>query len=183
LSHYENSFFFFLKRFFTYNTLAANSVYSKKQLKNEKLVNSLLSQKNNTLSGHFFLTSFFLKSRVFIFPDLSILHSEGDEATFEKKSNSLVLLKDLFLIFNDSELFYKTNLNHMAYLTSTNGGASEFQFFLYFGTPTTVVSRNKFVTARSKTPELGLNTFMYLSVAQNTDNSYLRDIAALYYFY
>jgi hypothetical protein len=183
LSHYENSFFFFLKRFFTYNTLDANSVYSKKQLKNEKHINSLLSQKNNTLSGHFFLASFFLKSRVFIFPNLSTLHSGCDVVTFEKKGNPLVPLKDLFLIFNDSELFSKTNLNHLAYLTSTNGGASEFQFFLYFGTPTTTVSRNKFVTARSKTPELGLNTFMHLSVAQSMDNSYLRDITALYYFY
>jgi hypothetical protein len=106
---YENSYFWYLKRFYLFNTLPSNFIKSKLNLNRNKNLN-----RDKNLSKYSILLSYFLNS---FYTNLSTYShfSDTDVYFFDFYSNfglnSLNSFKDLYLLNNENDLLNKDNLN------------------------------------------------------------------------
>lgn len=130
-SFMENSFFFFLKRFFFLNTLSSNLTRSGYSSVNESTydnLRSLTALKNNFANRHFLLLSYFLQNK-FIVQNLLSLDVvdfkifNNIESDVSAKSD-LSSVKDLLVLFSDNDLFSTSILNILNNATSSNSANS-----------------------------------------------------------
>jgi hypothetical protein len=106
---YENSYFWYLKRFYLFNTLPSNFIKSKLNLN----LSSNLKQNNNNLIYNNFL-SLFLKSNYTNLSNYSHFYDNklnNDSFYFSSNSNNINYLKDFYLLTNENEILNKDNLN------------------------------------------------------------------------
>ena len=139
LSFHENSYFWFLKRFYFFNTLPSNFIYSKtKKIKN-KINNEcdVLTSKNNNLNKYYIFSSYLLKSNLNNFITLNNDYNASEYSinlpnpSTIKATNSY-FLKDIYLLLDENDFFNKNNLNTLVWLTSNNSANKNLNFFSGF---------------------------------------------------
>lgn len=132
---YENSYFWYLKRFYLFNTLPSNFIKSKLTLKNSNSnpkVTFLL--KNDSFVKYSSLLSYFLNS---YYTNLSTYSHFFDNNVgnfdFRSINNSINLnnFKDLYLLNNESDILNKDNLNLLYWITSNSSKNNNLIFFNY----------------------------------------------------
>lgn len=186
-SFYEQSYFWFLKRFYFFNTLPNNFI--KSGVKLPKLVNSgkITSQNNNNKYNFFF--SYLIKSYNLNFYNLS-LNSDNYaiKNIFSKPTvydfSSNYGLKDLYLSVNEYELLSKDNLNILYWLTSAPTNLNnDLMHFNYLNTLTfnqNIFTSNTFKKVIPFNNEIMLQTYFYL---YNKDGIFLNDFTYLSLYY
>jgi hypothetical protein len=126
---YENSYFWYLKRFYLFNTLPSNSIKSKLNLnKSKNLINDKNSSKYSTILSYFLNSSYINLSLYSHFSDNNV-NFFNFYSNFNL--NNLNNLKDLYLLNNESDLLTKDNLNLLYWLTSTSNKNNNLVFFNY----------------------------------------------------
>jgi hypothetical protein len=125
IKFYENSYFWFLKRFYIFNSLSNNSTYSNKTLSvsrtNEK-GNYFLNKK--TLNENFYYKSYFSFFNIY-FNEIYYNFTNNNSNLFTSKN-----LNDVFLNINEKDFFNKDRLEIFPYfLSNINNSSSDFFVF------------------------------------------------------
>ena len=137
LSFYEKSYFWFIKRFYFFNTLKSNFIKSSCRQNNSNL-NRIISTSNenlNTIKQYHILLSYLLNS--FSFNILFFLNSKQKSQpafTITTKAGLAVKSKDIYLELNANNLLNRDNLN-ILYWTSTNSSFLVDQINFFQATP------------------------------------------------
>ena len=191
LKFFENSYFWFLKRFYLFNNLSANYTLSKNKILNDDstLINLKLKSDKHFLVNNVY--SFLTKSNYVLNQDLSHFQIPSflETSNFglnnlkNRENQSTFLFKDLSLNLNEFDLFSKDNLN-LLYLTTTNLTINnKFVFFDYlYSNQTTPRDNILFDNHASNFVSSDLNFYLFLN-SLNIDNLYLNDLNDLSAFY
>lgn len=189
LSFYENSFFWFSKRFFNFNNISTNFIKTTYLLKNNYNDGFGIDNSNslrNNLSNYFFLTSYLNKSNSLVknsfshfdtsFPNNDFFYNLGCGNT-----NNLYQ-KDIINILADNDLLDGDNLDIIYWLTSssTNNSLNLF-FFNYLSIFTLFKNQNSKFFAKSK-KNLTFIDYWLLRSSLNTNNYYDRDLFYTFLF-
>ena len=115
LNFYENSYFWYLKRFYLLNNLSTNFIKSNLTFNNHKNPNSLFftNLKDSNFLNYSLSLSYLLKSSYMNLNNYSHFNNNSfylDEF-YLNTTNNVDELKDLFLSNNNNEIFTKDNLN------------------------------------------------------------------------
>ena len=180
LNFYENSYFWYLKRFYLLNSLSTNFIKSKinfNQKTNDYI--SLDKHQNSTFIKYSTLLSHLLNSN---FNNLSSYsHSNNyyfnllDYRASSTTNNNF--FKDIYLLINDNDLLTKDNLNLFYWITLNISKQNDLLFFNYFN--------NKYLTSNSNCDfyflannqkNLNMLNFWLIYSLINIDESYLNDI-------
>lgn len=193
LNFYENSYFWYLKRFYMFNTLSTNFLKSK--FKNNLLNvnntnNDFIDKKNNILTKYSIFLSYLLNSS---YVNLNCYSHSNNNNMFlndiYKNFNSNYLnnvenynLKDIYLLINDNDLLTKDNLNILYWITSISNKNSNLNFFNYL---TINNFENKFFnnsfTINNNLDSFNTNYWLTYSLI-NIDKFYLNDVVYLSLF-
>nr|QCU82634.1 hypothetical protein [Pseudourostyla cristata] len=120
LNTYETSFFWFLKRYYIYNTLNANYVTSNVINKSNEIQNS----NNYELLNYFTITDLLSRSLSLNLLNLQVIISKDmsesllTQLNVNKQDVAGVNIKDLMLIFNDKTLFNKDDMAILYWILS-----------------------------------------------------------------
>lgn len=190
LNFYENSYFWFLKRFYSFNTLSSNSMLSKNKIKNYKdsCLNEILASKENSFNKHNILFSYLLKSSHLNSKDLNYLESIDftNNILFESKDifndNSSFNTKDLYLLLNDNDLLTKDNLNTFFWVSSNSTKNNNLLFFNYLSS-TNRINKKIYSTFISHSNSSSHLLFPLFTTSFNIDKIYLNDLTYLSLFY
>ncbi len=191
INFYENSYFWYLKRFYLFNNLSTNSIKSKVLIKNlslnneEKSNNSLIFKKYSILL-QYLLNSSSINLKIFSHNSNNFLNTENffvnEFYDKNKNFNLFYNLKDLYLINNEKEIFNKDNLNFLYWITSTSGFNNNLFFFNYFKYNYFFKKINiKFYNNNYQNFNF-LNSYLAYSLI-NYDKIYLNDLIYLSLFY
>jgi hypothetical protein len=130
---YENSYFWYLKRFYLFNTLPSNFIKSKLTLNNLNSSSKFLL-KNDSSLRYFTLLSYFLKSSHTNLASYSHFF-DTNVANFDLYSSSNLInlgnYKDLYLLNNENDILNKDNLNLLYWITSNSSKNNNLIFFNY----------------------------------------------------
>nr|YP_010049571.1 ccmf_ii [Halteria grandinella]QPL15976.1 ccmf_ii [Halteria grandinella] len=190
LNFYENSYFWYLKRFYNFNTMSTNFIKSKLNLNNNflNIESKLNNDLNNTNFKYNIFLNYFLNSSknnlskfshsnntILNINDLSI------NSNLNKSFNNFFNLKDFYILLNENDLFSKDLLNILFWITTTNLNNTKISFFdslmnlNYKFNP----SFNNFINNSNK--DQNVEFWLTLSLI-NTDSIYLKDSIYLNYF-
>jgi hypothetical protein len=180
LNFYENSYFWYLKRFYLFNSLSTNFIKSKINF-NQKTNNYVFlnEQQNSIFIKYSTLLSHLLHSN---FSNLS-LYSHSNNYYFNLlnyQNNSIFnnsFFKDIYLLSNDNDLLTKDNLNLFYWITLNVSKQNNLLFFNYFNNKN-VSSSNvcDFYLLSDNQKNLNTLNFWLIYSLINTDESYLNDI-------
>ncbi len=174
LNFYENSFFFFLKRFYFFNELKFNNTKSSFNFK-ELYTDSAFFKKSNT--ADYILNSKIVNYKTF---NYSIIADNNYNNLFLKSfyTKSDYENKDLFLIFEDLDFYSKDNLKILYWITSLPSLNDKVLFFNYFN----YLNFNKFFNNTqfkflSNNGDM-FSEFDYINylILNNNDDFYLNDL-------
>lgn len=183
--NYENSYFWFLKRFYSFNTLPTNRILSKNKLKIENKLLTLANFKNNKNDQFNTIYSYLLKSNYLTHGDLNHLIQLKSSNYFINQDNNVSLssnFKDIFILNNDSDLFSKDNLNTLYWISSNSTYLNYLSYFNYLSYKNQEIS--KISSNFDITKKLNNETNFYLFLSSlPLDNNYLNDILYLSLFY
>ena len=130
---YENSYFWYLKRFYLFNTLPSNFIKSKLTLNNLNSSSKFLL-KNDSSLRYFTLLSYFLKSSHTNLASYSHFF-DTNVANFDLYSSSNLInlgnYKDLYLLNNENDILNRDNLNLLYWITSNSSKNNNLIFFNY----------------------------------------------------
>ena len=172
---YENSYFWYLKRFYLFNTLPSNFIKSKLNLNRNKNLN-----RDKNLSKYSILLSYFLNS---FYTNLSTYShfSDTDVYFFDFYSNfglnSLNSFKDLYLLNNENDLLNKDNLNLLYWITSNSSKSNDLIFFNYLNLFKTYQENSPVFFYKNNEDLFNLNFWLAYSLI-SIDKFYIND--ALY---
>lgn len=129
LRHFEKSYFWFVKRFYLFNTLSTNKITSNIVLEQGNTMPSLSSDVNNTFTKYSLILNSLTRS-----PNLTngTLNPTSVFTTFNQNLNDSVTsnLKDLTLVNSDFETFNVDNLEVITNFNNTiTTSNADFHFF------------------------------------------------------
>lgn len=178
LNFYENSFFFFLKRFYFFNNLSYNS--TKSSYKSKPLATEFNSF-NKVAPINYILNSKIINNCTFNFSVLlKNCASDGLEnysGSSRDLTNNFNKIKDLFLLYEESDLYSKDNLKLFYWLTGAALLDNRFLFFNYFNylTPNSFVkyNNNNFISQFNSYDDFDYINYYILI---NNDFTFLNDV-------
>ena len=180
LNFYENSYFWYLKRFYLFNSLSTNFIKSKINVKQDiNNYSSLNQHQNSTFIKYSTLLSHLLHSN---FNNLN-LYSHSNNYYFNLlnyKNNSNIgynFFKDIYLLSNDNDLLTKDNLNLFYWITLNISKQNDLLFFNYLNN-LYLTSYNicDFYFVSNNQKNLNTLNFWLIYSLINTDEPYLNDI-------
>ena len=186
LNFYENSYFWYLKRFYLLNSLSSNFIKSKNIL-NTNSVNylSLSDLKTTNLTKYSMFLSYLLNSN---FINLQLYsHSNNYYSNFTTNRVSTDFnynfFKDIYLLTNDTDLLTKDNLNLFYWISSNTSYSNNLLFFNYLNTQNFFLlhSYSSYFFLNNYRDSNNLNYWLAHSLL-NTDSMYLNDIVYLSLF-
>lgn len=191
LNFYENSYFWFLKRFYSFNTLPTNFVKSKliSSAKPKTGFKESSDFKNENSLKYFLFLSYLLKS-----PSATMQkfwYNVSDEVLFEDftlkydhlKSHKIFFeVKDFYLFFNENDMLSKDNLNVMNWITSRPLHDNQIVFFDYLTHGSLFSNLNNCTFSSESTDTLELDFWLTYSFLNN-DGVFLNDLLFLSLFY
>ena len=190
LSFYENSYFWYLKRFYLFNTLSTNNIksnlsYSSILSKNNETFFKDEGSKKYSISLNYLLNSTYMNLNNFShFNKYSFYNDLYQYQIFKNVSNlsAFYNLKDIYLLNNENNLLFKDNLKFFYWITSTSGYNNNFFFYNYLtnnlykdSTKTKFIINNKNVNF--------YNVYWLSYSLLNFDDLFLKDISYLTLFY
>lgn len=186
LNFYENSYFWYLKRFYLLNSLSTNFVKSKNIL-NADTINylSLNDLKTTNLTKYSIFLSYLLHSNFINLQTYS--HSNNYYSNFINNENnenfSYNFFKDIYLLTNDADLLTRDNLNLFYWISSNMNYYNNLLFFNYlnFKDLPFFYSHNSYFLSTNYKDYNNLNFWLTYSLI-NTDSIYLSDIVYLSLF-
>jgi hypothetical protein len=183
LSFYENSYFWFLKRFYSFNTTWSNFTKSNVSINYKNDISKIATYNNYNLNhlSYNSIIGFLLKSRHLNLSQFSdnLLEQPLFLTNFDEKDVFLHLkfnYKDLYTSFFDNEIFSKDNLNIVYWTTLTSSLSDNTSFINYFDfnyAPDSKVlffKKNKvfedryLIKSTSNVDQIFLNDLIYLSM-------------------
>ena len=179
---YENSYFWYLKRFYLLNNLSSNFIKSKLSLNN--LNNLSISNNLNNQFKYSTVLSYFLNSS---YSNLSVYsHFSDNNVQFlnfynTSNLNNLDNFKDIYLLANENDLLNKDNLNFLYWITSNSSKNNNLVFFNYLNF---LQNSNQFPSLlfyKNSNDFFNLNFWMLYSLI-SIDKSYVNDIIYLSLF-
>ncbi len=187
LNLYENSYFWYLKRFYLFNTLNNNTIKSNINYKQNNLISSHPDNINifnkYSVSLNYLLKSTFINLNNFSHVNNHYFNKDFNELLSLKNSekfNFFSNFKDVFLLNNEIYLLSKDNLKLFYWITSTSGFKNNFFFFNYLS--------NNLITLNTNS-KFFINNYNYnfsywLAYSLiNTDDLFLKDFCYLTLFY
>lgn len=180
LNFYEKSYFWFLKRFYTYNSLQSNSVKNKKHLnlKTEQFFNNVSFFGYNDYLAYF---NFFVKtplSEQSGFSHFTELNSNLARNFFLNDYRSFYATKDTFLSFDENSFLNMDNLKILYWITSPTSHRENSLIFSYFNYTN---GRSDHVNFSAK---FYSNTKCYYDYKNlNEKNEYLKDFSTFGSFF
>jgi hypothetical protein len=191
LNFYENSYFWFLKRYYFLNTLSSNLIktnFNKSKLNNFDI---LFDFKNSNQIKYFSLTNYFLNS--LFFTQLNFSHSHNtlrknvlfDDNFFPSNKCSSAnnfILKDLYVLYGESDLLNKENLNLSYWISMPMSHLNlNLNYFSYLQMQS-IFSNDKILCfSLTKGSDADFLNYLYLSL-NNVDDSFLSDLNFLSFF-
>jgi len=130
---YENSYFWFLKRFYFFNNVSSNTIKNKKNVNQMIRHNSLLG--NESILQYNINLSSFLKSYNLLNNDATsnfILLKQNEKSVFDV-SKLFYNQKDLFTIFQENNILSKSNLDILYWISASTSSNNTLPFFNYLG--------------------------------------------------
>ena len=192
LKFYENSYFWFLKRFYFFNTLASNKIKSSVALRSDKIsvFTNERNLQNSSVNNYLYLTSYLTKSIAVNFASISNLEASSD-SNFSLAFNSYFQnsknynFKDTYLLFEDNDIFSQDNLDVLYWLTSASINSNLRLFFFNYLSTLGYLNNNledsKFFKIKSSN-EFELSYWLLFPL-ETTDLSYLNDLYCYTLFY
>lgn len=185
LNFFENSYFWYLKRYYNFNTISNNLIKSKLQTNNNLLekLNSDVLNINNETNKHFFLINYLLNSSYLNLNQLS--HFNNNYTTFYEnynvKTTTFVNLKDFYLLNNSNDLLIKDNLNILYWVTSSFNQKNSLSLFNYNAINTDKFKISSYSLIDDRAFNNNLNFWLVYSLV-NLDKFYLNDLNYLSLF-
>lgn len=176
---YENSYFWYLKRFYLFNTLPSNFIKSKLNINIKKNY----FHANNQLKYSNFL-SYFLNSHYTNLSAYSHFYDNNvnDFSFYDNfKLSNLNNIKDLYLLNNENDILCKDNLNLLYWITSNSGKNNNIVFFNYLNSLQNFNNLPLFFFHKNNEDILNLNFWIIYSLV-NFDKFYINDVVYLSLF-
>ena len=180
---YENSYFWYLKRFYLFNTLPSNFIKSKLTLNSFNSSNKFLLKNDSSLK-YSTLLSYFLKSSHTNLGSYSHFF-DNNIANFNLYSSSnltnLSNYKDLYLLNNENDILNKDNLNLLYWITSNSSKNNNLIFFNYLNS---LEKTNKTLSTffyKNNNDIFSLNYWLLYSLI-NVDRFFINDAVYLSLF-
>ena len=176
LNFHETSYFWYLKRFYNFNTLSNNFIKSKVKTYstfndinfNQNTNNSLFNQKEIFFT--YILNSFYSNNKSLnnIYETNSFYLNTNDSL------NNVNFFKDTYLLLNTNTLFTKNNLNILFSLTSSLNNTTNLNFYNYsnYKNSNFLNSNSNFLNSINNS-ELNFWSVYFLI---NADKTYVNDI-------
>lgn len=128
--NFEQSYFWFIKRFYFYNTLNSNIFFSNAVLNNKSFKNTSF---NDSFLNYNKISYFFLKNLNLNVEDFLINISEVSENSLNLNLTSLNNQNDFLYVNSDYDFLNKNTLPALIYITSTNSYLNlNYNYFSYF---------------------------------------------------
>lgn len=176
---YENSYFWYLKRFYLFNTLSSNFIKSKLSLNIKKNHSDIVNQLKYSNFLSYFLNSHYTNlSSYSHFYDNNI-NSFYFYDTF--KLSNLNNIKDLYLLNNENDILTKDNLNLLYWITSNSSKNNNLVFFNYLTSFQNFNNLPLFFFYKNNEDLLNLNHWLIYSLV-NSDKFYINDVVYLSLF-
>ena len=141
LNFYENSYFWYLKRFYNFNTLSTNSIKSKKISNNSKFekINEIFNENNNFIQKKNIFLTYLLNSS---FNNLNLYSHFNNLSHTSLTLNQLFLnlnktndnFKDIYLLINTNDFFTENDLDILSSITmplNKNNKLSYYSYIIY----------------------------------------------------
>ena len=141
LHFYENSYFWYLKRFYNFNTLSTNSIKSKKISNNSKFekINEIFNENNNFIQKKNIFLTYLLNSS---FNNLNLYSHFNNLSHTSLTLNQLFLnlnktndnFKDIYLLINTNDFFTENDLDILSSITmplNKNNKLSYYSYIIY----------------------------------------------------
>jgi len=186
LSFYEKSYFWFLKRFYFFNTLPANAINSKFRInyKNNFILNDLIDLQGNNYNKYSLFLNLILKSNLNGFSLLSDLPDKNFlnlNISKDKGEFSSFFSKDLYLQTSTNDLLSKDNLSTLFWITLTSSETNN-NFFLKYFNDSRIVFKNFNYVSSTGNDKFLLNYYLFYSMV-DTNYWFLSDTSYLDIFY
>jgi hypothetical protein len=186
LNFYENSYFWYLKRFYLLNSLSTNFIKSKNILNLNKLNYTKVNElKNSNFLKYSIFLNYLLNSNFINLNSYS--HFNNSYINILEKSflhnSEYSFFKDIYLLSNDNDFLNKDNLNLFYWITSNINKQNNLVFFNYlnFNNLSNNLSYNFDFTPSSFKDVNNLNFWLIYSLI-NIDSIYLNDVTYLSFF-
>jgi hypothetical protein len=184
LNFYENSYFWYLKRFYIFNSLSNNYIKSKLNININNNNNNTFSQENYFLKYSIFL-SYLLKSYYINLSNYSHFFDNNLNLTNFYKNFDFINLtdnKDLFLLNNENDLLSKDNVSLLYWITSNSNKNNNLIFFNYLNSSKFYSNNfNNILYLNNVNNYFNLNYWLLYSLI-NIDKYYLNDVLYLSLF-
>lgn len=182
LNIHENSFFWFVKRFYQFNSLSTNAIKSSTLLTDHKSMPDFTLKTDSENFKNKVIYSYFLKLQN---NNLSNFFNNYNTA-FKWKNNlksyevnnydvSFFNDKDIFIQFNDNEIFTKDNLISLSWIISSSESKNKLVTFSYFNKINSPTFKKKKVFIKTIKQDKNLINLNYLSHV-NSYNSFKQDL-------
>jgi hypothetical protein len=141
---YENSYFWFLKRFYFFNNVGSNTIKNKKNV-NQIVKNNYLLSNESILKYNTSLSSF-LKSYNFSNNNTTsnFILLEQNKKFMSNVSKLFYNQKDLFTLFQENNILSKSNLDILYWISASTSSNNILPFFNYIGPINNSVSFSEF---------------------------------------
>lgn len=182
LNFHENSYFWYIKRFYLFNTLSRNSINSK--LNNNNIANKINNIDTVTKDFLFFMYLLNTSSMSLItFSHVSNFYNNVGNFFFNYSTENVnfYFIKDFYLLNNQTNLFSKDNLNILYWITSVSDFNNKISFFNYRDSMFNTHVNTKFYD-NGATIYKNLTPWISYSLI-NFDNYYLNDLTYFNLFY
>lgn len=189
LNFYENSYFWYLKRFYLFNTLSNNTIKSKLNKKFNNILNTsvLNDEKNNIFTKYSIFLNYLLNSSYINlntythFNNFYINFDDMIKIFNDDKNINYYFFKDIYLLNNENDILSKDNLNVLYWITSQSNKNNNLIFFNYLNNSFI----NKHTNFYFNTNSFNNNNFNYWLIYSliNLDKFFLNDVVYLSLFY
>jgi len=181
LNFYENSYFWYLKRFYNFNTLSTNLIKSKVTFNyNDSNDSEIFNNNKNLINlkstfSSYILNSFYLNNKL-----ISNTYTYNDFYENKTPSASNEIFKDYFISINNSSIINKNNLNVLYWLTSSLNEGTNLAFYNY-------IAYKNFLNLNSEFSNISFNqnevNYWIAYTLLNSDKTYLNDFIYINLFY
>jgi hypothetical protein len=191
LNFYENSYFWFLKRYYFLNSLSSNLIKTNFNISKLNNFDTVLNFKNSEQIKYLSLTNYFLNS--LFFTQLNFSHSHNtlredtslDHTFFYSNDHFLknnFILKDLYVLYSESDLLTKENLNLSYWISMPMSHLNlNLNYFSYLQMQSIFNNSKILHLSLTQKPNTDFLNYLYLSL-NNVDNLFLNDLNFLSFF-
>jgi hypothetical protein len=186
LNNYENSFFYFIKRFFFFNTLSTNNIYSKKTIPSPLLKNlSSLDYSEQYWTSHSILLNYLLKNHLHWLLQHDLFTSPFTESiNYDdqiKYIPKIKTMRDYFLFNNELDLLSPANLNVFYWTSTPLKTLYNFNFYNYL----TLIKNNhlntetEFFDSENDTSDLSYLIYAEIQIEDFLIKNFINDFIVL----